>query len=316
MKYILFLNYFISFSPILISQEVNYQDTLNWAVLPSRSSINSPFFTESINDSVDVFYVYPTLITDKNDKRWNANIGDIKLQQKILSTIEYQASAWSSAGNIYVPYYRQAHIRSYYNLENGGRDALLFAYNDIKNAFEYNLKNFNNGKGIILAGHSQGSTHISMLLHDYFDGKELQKQLIAAYIPGIGVSFDEYKTIKLMTKPGELGGFVSWNTYKRKIDKDSYIWHKGKAVINPITWDLTPFADRKLHKGFLFSNNKLYKNSFNTHLKDGYIWVSVPHFPYRYLSFTMKNYHVGDINFFWEDIRENSILRCQNYLKK
>ena len=316
MKYFLLLLFKIFLSLPVNSQNVNYEDTLNWALLPSNHSLNAKYFTKALNDSIDVFYVYPTLITDKKDTRWNAPIEDLEQQKKVLQAIKYQASAWSSAGNVYVPYYRQAHIRSYYNLENGGRDALLDAYSDIKNAFEYYLKKFNKGKGIILAGHSQGSTHISMLLHDFFDGKELQKQLVAAYIPGIGVAFDEYKTIKLMTQPEEIGGFISWNTYKRKLDKDSYFWHKGKAVINPITWDLSPFADRKLHKGFLFSNDKIYKNSFNTHLKDGYIWVTLPHFPYRYLSFTMKNYHVGDVNFFWEDIRENALLRCQNYLTR
>jgi hypothetical protein len=60
----------------------------------------------------------------------------------------------------------------------------------------------------------------------------------------------------------------------------------------------------------------MYVHSFNTHLKNGVVWISTPHFPYRYLAFTMDNYHVGDVNLFWEDIRQNAILRSTSYLQK
>jgi hypothetical protein len=29
----------------------------------------------------------------------------------------------------------------------------------------------------------------------------------------------------------------------------------------------------------------------------------------------MDNYHVGDVNLFWEDIRQNAILRSTSYLQ-
>jgi hypothetical protein len=31
------------------------------------------------------------------------------------------------------------------------------------------------------------------------------------------------------------------------------------------------------------------------------------------LAFTMQNYHSGDVNLFWEDIRENALLRVQRF---
>jgi hypothetical protein len=214
---------------------------------------------------------------------------------------------------LYVPYYRQAHLRSYSNLENGGKTALLFAYSDVKAAFEYYLKHYNKGHGIILAGHSQGSTHVARLLKDFFDEKPLQNKLVAAYIPGIGFDKNQFTTIPFMEQPDQIGGFVTWNTFKKKFDKGNYKWYKGKIVINPVTWDTTSIAQRKLHKGFLYSNGKMYKNSFETHIDNGVIWITTPHFPYRYLTFLMRNYHTGDVNLFWEDIRENALLRVKNY---
>jgi hypothetical protein len=295
----------------------DYSTSLNWAVLP----VNYPeqlldYSILPAIDSIDVFYIYPTLLIDEKDVRWNIEIDDQKHRTEVLnSAVKFQASAWASAGSVFVPYYRQAHIRSYSSLDGRGREALLLAYSDIKAAFQEYLAKYNKGKGIILAGHSQGGTHVSLLLKEFFDGKPLQDQLVAAYLPGIGVDENEFGTVRLMTKPNETNGFVAWNTFKKRFDEAQYKWYKGKAVINPVSWDTTAFSARIDHKGFLFSNGKLYDESFNTHLSDGVVWISLPHFPYRYLSFSMKNYHVGDVNLFWEDIRQNAILRANTYLQ-
>jgi hypothetical protein len=316
-KLVIFIFAFLQFT-LSVSQTLNYSTISNWAVHPTKlPEVLLPYLQDTTNQSkADVFYVYPTLFLDKKDERWNIPIDDSAFQKKILdNAIRFQASAWVECGRMFVPYYRQAHIRSYRNLENGGREALLFAYSDIKAAFQYYLDHFNNGKPIILAGHSQGSTHLTLLLKDFFDGKDLKNQLVAAYLPGIGLKKNEFGTIPLMTSPNQIGGFVSWNTFKRNINKEKFeMWYKGKAVVNPVTWNSDKVADRKKHKGFLFSNNKIYSQSFSTHVIDGAIWISTPHFPYRSMAWTMDDYHIGDINLFWEDVKLNSKQRLNEYL--
>jgi hypothetical protein len=304
-----------SANPMALLDSVDYSSANNWAVLPGNYPANLKEYSPlNPQDSIDVFYVYPTFIVSDKDERWNVPINDSAQIKKVINTgVRFQASAWGSSGSLYVPYYRQAHLRSYRQLENGGRTALLMAYSDVKAAFEYYLKHYNHGRGIILAGHSQGSTHISFLLKDFFDGKPLQKQLVAAYVPGVGFDRNQYKTIPLMKHPHQTGGFVTWNTFKKKFDKKIYKWYKGKVVINPVTWDTTAIAKRELHKGFLYTDGKMYTNSFDTHTDNGVIWISTPHFPYRYLIFNFKNYHIGDVNLFWEDIRENSLLRVKMF---
>lgn len=304
-----------SANPIALLEPVDYSSVNNWAVLPGNyPDILKEYAVQNPQDSIDVFYVYPTFIVSDKDKRWNVPINDSAQIKKIINTaVRFQASAWGSSGSLYVPYYRQAHLRSYRNLENGGKTALLFAYSDVKAAFEYYLKHYNHGRGIILAGHSQGSTHISFLLRDFFDGKPLQKQLVAAYVPGVGFDKNQFKTIPLMKQPNQTGGFVTWNTFKKKFDKKNYKWYKGKVVINPVTWDTTAIAKRELHKGFLYTDGKMYTNSFDTHTDNGVIWISTPHFPFRYIIVSLPNYHIGDVNLFWEDIRENSLLRVKTF---
>lgn len=245
-------------------------------------------------------------------------VNDFIQNEKVVNkAVYFQASAFINAGKLYVPYYRQAHLRSYSQYDNGGENALKLAYNDVKNAFKTYLEHYNNGRPIIIASHSQGTTHAIKLLKDFFDGKPLKNQLIAAYIPGIAIKKSEFQHIHLMKNPNEVGGFVSWNTYKKNYYPKKYNeWFKGSEVSNPITWDDKIESQRIDHKGFLFSNNKLYTQALQVYVKDGILWTSLPHFPYRLFMLNKKRYHEGDINLFWEDISKNASLRVKSYLKK
>lgn len=183
------------FSKSALTQEstsLNYSIDSNWVVKNHQfDSLTDRFLKGDTLAGVDVFFVYPTLLSSKEDSRWNAEMDDLKWKNRVKEAISFQASAFASAGRTFAPYYRQAHLRSYDSLETGGRNALLFAYADVRAAFQYYMKNYNNGRAIILAGHSQGSTQLHLLLKEFFDGTELQNQLIAAYLPGISVKETE-----------------------------------------------------------------------------------------------------------------------------
>ena len=319
MRKIYFALFLLNFQPFY-SQVSDYNVTKNWAVLPTKlpQNILYTIHDSTLFESIDVFYVYPTLLIDSKDQRWNISVQDSSHRKEVLDyAVKFQASAWAESGRMYVPYYQQAHIRSYDSLENGGRDALLFAYADIKAAFEYYLKNYNHGRGIILAGHSQGSTHINLLLKDFFDGKALQKQLVAAYIPGIGIPSNEFKTIPFLTNAKEIGGFVTWNTFKKKLNHEKYLkWYFGKAVVNPITWDLSPLSKKSQQKGFYYNNGKKYKHVFQTELISGGLVLSKLRFPFNLAAWKMNDFHIGDVNLFWENIRQNSKLRGKEWVLK
>ena len=297
----------------------DYNLISSWAVLPYKYSPEFQNYASNALDTLqaDVFYVYPTLNLDKEDLRWNVPIDDVIQNKKVLEkAVLMQASALAISGKVYTPFYRQAHIRSYKMFNNGGKEALELAYQDVKKSFEVYLKKYNNGRPIIILSHSQGSTHTSRLLADFFDGKELQKKLVAAYIPGMRIQPDQFNSIQPMTKPDQIGGFVSWNTFKNghypKIDKN---WYNGGVTSNPVTWDNSKFTTLDQHKGFLYTNNKIYEKALKVEITDGLVWSSNPKFSMRLFMSLIKNYHSGDINLFWQDIRENSLLRLKTYLK-
>jgi hypothetical protein len=170
-----------------------------------------------------------------------------------------------------------------------------------------------------LTSHSQGTVHAKRLLSEFIDDKELQNKLVAAYLIGWGVDENEFKKIKPMNSPDDIGGFVSWNTYKlNKLPrKDNYEdWFKGDVTTNPITWDNKKEASKELHKGLLYRNLKIFTNNINIKLTDGIVWSSLPNVPGKILLKPVRSYHFADINLFWVDIKENAINRVEQWLKK
>ena len=300
----------------------NYSDKDSWAVLPENIPDEiSTFNFDKNKKEADVFFIYPTLIDSKNQREWNSDIWDEDIRNDVINRpVKYQASAWLDAGNLYVPYYRQAHIRVFNDkFRVDGDKALNLAYNDIKEAFSYYLENFNNDKPFIIASHSQGTVHAKRLISEFIDGKELQKKLIAAYLVGIKVFEDEFKNIKPMNSPDETGGFVTWNTFKlnKYPRKDNYEnWFKGGVTTNPITWDDSKETKKDLHKGLLYRDLKIFSQNIDIKLIDGIVWSSIPNVPGKILLQTVRSYHFADINLFWVDIRENAKLRVDQWFKK
>ena len=304
----------IGFENKSIPTAPNYANEKSWAVLPTKYPATLQEYAPiNVQDlKADVFYVYPTLLLGKNDLRWNASIDDKIQNDKVVHTaVKNQASPFATSGRIYVPFYRQAHIKSYSLYDKGGKQAFEIAYADVKKAFEFYLKNYNKGRPIIIVSHSQGTNHTIQLLKDFFDGQVLQKRLIAAYIPGMGVKPNEFKTIQEMTKPNETGGFVSWNTRKKGTYPKNKTVYDGAVTTNPITWDTSKTTTLNQHKGFLYSNGKLYSKALKIEITNGMVWSTNPKFPMRFFMSFMKNYHVGDINLFWQDIKENVELRTK-----
>jgi len=301
----------------LLGQPLDYSKDEFWLVSAEKVP---EFFKQDALDStwiskVDVFYVYPTFLSEKRDLRWNAPMQDEKLQKKILNkAVKFQASAWLECGRLFVPYYRQAHLRAYDSLHGRGREALLFAYQDVAAAFEYYLDHYNQGRPFILAGHSQGSTQLTLLLKNIIDGKSLSNQLIAAYLPGVGIESNEFKQLEFMTLPSQFGGFVTWNTMYDKPDDVQYpLWYKDRLCINPLSWDLSPFVNRTQHQGFLYSNGKLRKQCFDAELCQGAVCLKKAKWPISWVGQIYTSLHPGDVNLFWKDIGMNAKTRISAF---
>jgi len=247
----------------------------------------------------------------------NADIDDAYLNAKTdYSSILYQASVFNQHARIYAPRFREAHISTYFPKDTlAAIKAFDLAYEDVKTAFEYYLKNYNHGRPIIIASHSQGSTHALQLLKDYFENKPLQKQLVAAYIVGMTIPQSSFSSLKMCEDSLQTGCVCGWRTF-RKGYKAHYVEVEKEfsLVTNPITWKTdSEYGHKKMNTGsVLFKFNKIYKRTTDAQIHEGIIWVRRPRFPWSFL-YSTKNYHVGDINLYYMNIRENIGQRINSY---
>ncbi len=300
--------------------EPDYSNKESWAVLPD---LWNPYLEEIVGKpklkKSDVFFIYPTLFLDKKNPKWNTDIFDPSVRIDVLKKgVAYQASAWVKAANLYVPFYRQAHYRIFINpYSEQGPEAGILAYKDVRRAFEYYLKHYNQGKPIIIAAHSQGSLHAKKIIQEFFDGKPLQKKLIAAYLIGVKIEKSMFQEIKPLQLPEQTGGFVSWNTFKKnKFPKRYKDWFQGGIVTNPITWNTEKKSKESQHLGVLYSDKKIYPKSLSVEIIDGMIWSTLPKVPKRFFLSFIKNYHFADINLFWADIQNNAVNRSEAWFQQ
>lgn len=314
-----------SFNSIPHQKKPDYSLTNNWAALPFEDDYadfvpNSSLKNAQDSSEIDVFFVHPTTFFDRKTPEWNANVNHSSINYLTdYWAIKHQASVFNNVGKIYAPRYRQAHIKSYYNLDVGGREAILFAYEDVKRAFEYYLEHYNKGRPFIIASHSQGTTHASFLIRDYIDKTNLRDQLVAAYLIGMSVQKDEFATIKPCLTENQSNCFLSWQSYKDGITPSDHFdaYRKNAFVINPITWTTEEgFSSLKDHKGLLMSNYKtVYKNALRVRInkETNILWIEKPNIPLSILR-GMKNFHIADYNLYWFDIRKNVSDRTRNFL--
>lgn len=179
----------------------DYSQAQNWETLPNASQ------------GVDVLFFYPTTYGAPTGTLgatwtpgWNQSLTQAFVDTAIKSQVASKTGVFAMAGtNLYVPYYQQASGLDLLNAllysttpQNAAaaNQALQVAYTDVANAFDYYMAHFNkdakgNPRPFILAGHSQGSNLLLMLLENKFSDPALRKQLVAAYVIGWSVTSDD-----------------------------------------------------------------------------------------------------------------------------
>ena len=304
----------------------NYKNLYYWAAHPDKAdpsdSIPKPLRKSFEKEGlVDVFFLHPTTLTDKEKPEWNANIQDVELNIKTdFSAILYQASVFNEKTNVYAPRYRQAHYRAFTTADKpAAAIALDTAYADVRNAFIYYLEHFNNNKPIIIASHSQGTKHAVRLMKEFFDDKPLYNKLVCAYIIGLPVKENEFKAILPCSDPTKTGCFVSWRSYEKGYEGEAYISReKFNAVnINPLTMrNDSAYAPAKNNQGGMLRNfNKLRPGLSDAQSHGNILWVSKPKF-FGNIFLNFKNYHIVDYNLFYSNIREDVGKRIGYFWKQ
>jgi hypothetical protein len=184
---------------------------------PDGSRVVVPF-VRATTPSVDCFYVYPTV--DMTMVPGNhTDFTDTTLMREVTRS---QAARFGAACRVFAPLYRQVTIDTYLASREERDPRFKAAFADVLDAFRWYLAHLDDGRRIVLIGHSQGAEMVVRLLRGLFDGDAaMRARLLVAMPIGGDVQVAErsatggtFQNIPLCTSVEELGCVVAFNTFR------------------------------------------------------------------------------------------------------
>jgi hypothetical protein len=177
-------------------------------------------FARAAAPSIDCFYVYPTVSLDKTPN------SDLAAGPEERAVIENQFARFGAVCRTFAPLYRQVTLTALRAAMAGGSMTAdrEIGYADVLASWRHYLANDNNGRGVILIGHSQGSGVLKRLLQQEIDGKPIQKQLLSAMLIGTNILVPQgqavggdFKSIPLCTQSGQKGCVISYVSFRNDV---------------------------------------------------------------------------------------------------
>lgn len=193
---------------------------LNTTIVNANGKLEPEPFKAHSNPPIDCFYVYPTVSMDTTGN------SDMKAGPEEQSVILQQFARFGAQCRTFAPLYRQVTLTALRSMIAGKpltADRTL-GYNDVLDAWNHYLKNDNNGRGVVLIGHSQGSGVLTQLIRNEIDGKPIQKQVISALLIGTNVAVPKGKDVggafqhmSLCRKADQTGCVVSYVSFRETV---------------------------------------------------------------------------------------------------
>jgi DUF3089 family protein len=164
---------------------------------------------------IDCFYVYPTV---SNDEGINS---DLEPDEDEIHTVAAQAAPFATTCRVFAPVYRQLTLGA---IGGGGfadDEARSMAYGDVLDAWQTYISQYNEGRGVVLIGHSQGTGHLVNLIAEEIDDEPaLRDRLVSAILMGgtvavpdgelVGGSFDNVAGCESADDTGCVIGFSTY----------------------------------------------------------------------------------------------------------
>jgi hypothetical protein len=214
----------------------DYSDPDTWLCLPGRDDacavdlratvIHADGRTEVAHHTVnpdapiDCFYVYPTV---SNDPTANA---DMTAGPEELAVIRAQFARFGRECRTFAPLYRQVTLTALRSAIAGNpmqADRML-AYQDVVDAWNHYLREHNDGRGVVLIGHSQGAGLLTQLLRNEIEGRPVQSQLVSALIIGSNLMVPQsadaggaLASVPLCRAPDQTGCAVAFVSFREEL---------------------------------------------------------------------------------------------------
>jgi hypothetical protein len=191
---------------------------LTTTVIAANGKLKTEAWKADPNAPIDCFYVYPTISTDTT-----AN-SDMTPDPAERNVVRQQFARFGSKCRLYAPMYRQVTLAGLRRMLGGGGGSLDrgIQYDDVRDAWNYYLEHDNQGRGVVLVSHSQGSFILARLVKEEIDGKPVQARLVSAMLLGatltvargrdVGGSFEHIPVCQTATQTGCLIAYSSFRS--------------------------------------------------------------------------------------------------------
>jgi hypothetical protein len=184
---------------------------LDAQVLNADGTTEAQPFTPAADPLIDCFYIYPTVSQEQTA------YADLTDSPEIQAETREQVGRLSSRCRVFAPIYRQETTYGLNHNAPHSDDPML----DVQSAWAYYLQNDNQGRGVVLIGHSQGTILLQQLIANSIDGTATQALLVSAFlagdpslgVPAGGVVGGTFAHIPTCSAAAETGCVYAWGSY-------------------------------------------------------------------------------------------------------
>lgn len=168
-------------------------------------------YRAATNPPINCFYLYPYITVQRTP---NANL---HVDPQEIAIAELEASPFSQDCRVFAPMYREKTDYTSSSAQASAADSV--AYNSALAAWNDYLAHYNDGRGVVLIGHSEGSGVLTQLLTQHIDQvPSVRRLLVSAILTGANdvsytSGFGPLKTIGPCQTASQTGCVVDYNAY-------------------------------------------------------------------------------------------------------
>lgn len=213
----------------------DYADPANWLCRPGRADdacgssdqdavilqadgrTAIEHFHADAQAPIDCFYVYPTV---SRDRTGNAAM---QVKEEEIAVINQQFARFGAVCRRYAPLYRQVTLAALHANLRGAPIPVdrAIPYADVQRAWAHYLAHDNQGRGVVLIGHSQGAGILTKLIQSEIDGQPVQQRLVGAILAGTRIQVPvgkdvggDFKAVPLCKAPGQTGCVITFASFR------------------------------------------------------------------------------------------------------
>jgi len=182
--------------------------------------------------AIDCFYVYPLISLQTTP---NATL---RIDPQETAIAELEASPFSRVCRVFAPMYQQVTFSSVSSQQD--QQAQQVAYDSVLAAWRDYLAHYNDGRGVVLIGHSEGADELDQLISGQIDNDaSVRRLLVSAILTGANLTVGAngtgpFSKVSACRSASQTGCVVAYNAFFQPPPSDALFGRPDPTVLNGI----------------------------------------------------------------------------------